>query len=389
MEPITPDAHTRCYAVLGNPVRHSRSPAVLNAAFQACGINAIYTAIEQADTAAAIRAMRDLDYGGLSVTIPHKVVALAHVDRVDESARRVGCLNTILNEGGRLTGYNFDGPGALQPLDEGHPNWFSKPVLLLGAGGSARGIALAMALDRKVAHIDLAVRHPERAAALAGELKALGIACQVLSMGQVAATDLTPYGLLLNTTPVGMAPHHDASPWPRSDFGKNMVVYDIVYNPLRTRLLTLAEAAGRPTISGDGMFLGQAALQFRLWTGQEPPVAAMRAALKRSFGLLDGGPMQLKTLEDRVLIHLSGEIDHRTSANVKRDILEYLKGTKQDVYLDLREVRYIDSGAVNLIMSVHRAQTEKGLKLYIQHLAPSVERVLKLGNLDKVLNLLT
>jgi shikimate dehydrogenase len=386
---FTPDAKTRLYGVLGFPVRHSRSPAILNAAFRFHKMNATYVAFETEDTAAAIRAMRDLGLGGLSVTLPHKVRAMEFVDGVDESAQRVGCLNTILNQDGRLTGFNFDGIGALLPLQASAPGWEREPILVLGAGGGARGIALAMALDHGAKRIDLVARDPERARPLAEELREKGVAVTVFRFDGLEGADLDAYGLLLNTTPVGMAPREGDSPWPLERFGKKMVVYDIVYNPLETRLLRDAAKAGRPVLGGDGMFLGQASLQFRLWTGLEAPLEAMGLAFRRSFGIHPGdGPMQLKTLPDRILIQLSGEIDSRNSGQLKIDILDYVKDQTFDVYLDMREVRYIDSGAVNLIMAIHRAQEGKGRKLLLQNLTPTVERVLKLGNLEKILNIL-
>ncbi|MBN8218323.1 MAG: shikimate dehydrogenase [Spirochaetes bacterium] len=389
MSDFTPDAKTRVYGVLGYPVRHSRSPAILNTAFRFHKLNATYVAFETEDTGAAIRAARDLGLGGLSVTLPHKVRAMEFVDRVDESASRVGCLNTILNQDGTLTGFNFDGIGALLPLDAAAPGWEREPVLVLGAGGGARGIALAMALDSGAKRIDLVVRAPERARPLAEELRGKGVSVAVLSFADLAGADLDAYGLLLNTTPVGMSPKEGETPWPLDRFGKKMVVYDIVYNPLETRLLREAAAAGRRVLSGDGMFLGQASLQFRLWTGLEAPLEAMGLAFRRSFGIHPGEcPMQLKTLPDRILIHLSGEIDSRNSSQLKTDILDYIKDQSLALYLDLREVRYIDSGAVNLIMAIHRAQEAKGLKLYLQNLTPTVDRVLKLGNLEKILNIL-
>lgn len=272
------DAHTECYGVLGFPVRHSRSPAIFNAAFQIRKRNAVYLAFEQQDTARAVEAMRSLGIRGLSVTIPHKETAMACVDECDESARRVGCLNTIIHRGGRLVGYNFDGEGAVSPLDSFFPGWRDKKILFIGAGGSARGIALAMAAAYGAKHISFLVRSPEKAAPLVKELEARGVLSETLTLNDKPVDA----DLLVNTTPIGMHPKTEATPFPASLFQKNMRVYDIVYNPVKTRFLREAEAAGLPTLGGAAMFLGQAALQYRLWTGEEAPRDAMAEAFQKA-----------------------------------------------------------------------------------------------------------
>lgn len=272
------DAHTECYGVLGFPVRHSRSPAIFNAAFQASGRNAVYLAFEQEHTARAVEAMRSLGLRGLSVTIPHKENAMKCVDECDESARRVGCLNTIINRDGRLVGYNFDGDGAISPLDSFFPGWKEKKIVFIGAGGSARGIALAMASAYGAKQISFLVRSPEKAQPLLRELETLGVACRALSMNEKSVDA----DLLINTTPIGMHPKTDATPCPASFFQKNMHVYDIVYNPVETRFLREAASAGLPVLGGAAMFLGQAALQYRLWTGEEAPRAVMADAFHKA-----------------------------------------------------------------------------------------------------------
>ncbi|MBL8992011.1 MAG: shikimate dehydrogenase, partial [Spirochaetia bacterium] len=208
------DAHTECYGVLGFPVRHSRSPAIFNAAFQNRGRNAVYLAFEQEDTARAIEAMRCLGIRGMSVTIPHKENAMKCVDETDESARRVGCLNTIINNNGRLIGYNFDGEGAVTPLDSFFPDWKEKKIVFIGAGGSARGIALAMASVYGAKKIAFLARSPDKAAPLVRELEALGVASGASTLNEKSVDA----DLLINTTPIGMHPNTEATPFPASFF---------------------------------------------------------------------------------------------------------------------------------------------------------------------------
>jgi len=259
------DARTVLYAVLGNPVGHSLSPVMHNCAFAHMGLNAVYVAFETADIGAALAGVRALGIGGASVTIPHKEKAAAFVDRLDEEARRIGALNTVVNRGGELTGYNTDGRGAVMALSE-HLDPAGREVALIGAGGAARAIGFALAAAG--ARVTVFNRGEARGRTLARDLGAV--------FRPLARFDAARCEVLVNTTPVGMAPHSGEAPVDIDGLPPGAVVMDIVYNPLETELLRRARRRGCTVIGGVSMFVYQGALQFELWTGRRAPLAVMR-----------------------------------------------------------------------------------------------------------------
>lgn len=284
----TPDAHTQTCAIFGHPVGHSLSPAIHNAAFGALGLNCVYVAhdVEPAGLPAAMSGIRALGYLGLSITIPHKVAALALVDEIDDTARRIGCINTVVSEGGLLKGRNTDGLGALGALRAAQVNLEQSNVVVLGSGGAARAIAitlLAEAAPRKLTL--LGVVEPELST-LANTLRDQGSSEVVVGRLDRAGLEkaLLSAHLLLHTTPVGMAPKSDESVVPEDLLHPGLTVFDAVYTPRRTRLLRDAAERGCRTVEGLEMFLGQALVQFQLWTGQPAPKEVMRAVIEERLG---------------------------------------------------------------------------------------------------------
>jgi shikimate dehydrogenase len=262
------DANTSLFGLIGNPVAHSLSPAMHNQAFAASGYNGVYLAFRVTDPGAVIKGVKALNFKGVSVTLPHKVAVMEYLDEVDETASRIGAVNTIVNNQGRLIGYNTDCPGALQALRT-RTTIQGKSVALIGAGGAARAIGFGlMAAGGCVTILNRSRTTGER---LAADLQA-----EFLPLN-----DWQPnrYEILINTTPVGMHPETGATPIPKKDLSKDMVVMDIVYNPLKTRLLKEAEAKKCRTINGIAMFVFQGAHQFELWTGQKAPADVMRQAV--------------------------------------------------------------------------------------------------------------
>ncbi len=224
------DAETHLYAVLGNPVRHSLSPALHNGAFRRMGLNAVYLAFEVQNLPEAIAGIRGLGIRGVSVTIPFKAEIISLLDEVDETARKIKAVNTILNRDGRLIGYNTDWSGAIEALEQ-KVRLEGKRVLLLGAGGAAR--AIGYGLKRRRAEILLCNRSLQKGKALAEEI---GCAWKPLSAAKDFEADL-----LINATSVGMHPYGRVSPVPKAILRQGMTVMDIVYRPLRTRLLRETE----------------------------------------------------------------------------------------------------------------------------------------------------
>ena len=277
---------TQFCGVIGNPVEHSLSPAIHNAAFQALGINCVYLAWKVAVIGDAIRGLRALgNFRGASVTIPHKVSAVPFLDDLEPTARQIGAINTIVAENGRLIGYNTDATGALRALREGGVTLEGRRIILLGSGGAARAIAFALAAESGADKLTLLGVDDKERMALASDLRsktALAIDDDVLDDGVLDRT-VPDAQLLIHCTPVGMSPKADATCVPASLLHPRLAVMDIVYNPRATRLLKEAERAGCKTIPGLEMFLNQAATQFELWTNRPAPVDVMRTVLESRF----------------------------------------------------------------------------------------------------------
>ena len=269
---MKPDQHTLIYGVVGNPVRHSLSPTLHNAAFSATGLNAVYLAFEAEDIGGCIKGIKALGIKGASVTIPFKTTVIPYLSNIDPLARLIGAVNTIVNENGRLKGYNTDALGALKALEE-KIRIPGMSCIIIGAGGAARGIGFI--LKEKGIAISIVNRSRKR-----GERLALSLGCPYIPFEKIGNRRAD---ILINTTPVGMYPQADQSPVPEDVLEQGMVVMDIIYNPLETRLLRIAKARGCTTISGVDMFLIQGAEQFRLWTGIDPPIGVMSHAVSEAL----------------------------------------------------------------------------------------------------------
>jgi len=200
---MTIDASSRVYCVLGNPVTHSMGPVMHNAAFAAVGFGGVYVAFRVTDIAGAVRGLRALEVSGASVTIPHKVEIMQHLDRVDEDARRIGAVNTVVNRDGLLTGYNSDWRGAVRALME-KTSIAGKTVMVIGAGGAAR--AIAYGIVHEGGRLLVVNRTAEKAVKLAHDFAGEG-----LSLSTAGSRD---WDILINTTPVGMTPIDNLSPVP-------------------------------------------------------------------------------------------------------------------------------------------------------------------------------
>lgn len=276
------DTTTQLCAVIGNPVGHSLSPAMHNAAFRALGLNYVYVAFNVEDVAAClagVRAMRG--FRGLSVTIPHKTAVMAHLDQVDAMAQRVGCVNTVTNEDGRLIGTVTDGLGVLRAFQDAGIDLAGKRVLFLGTGGAVRGVAFAVAEQGHPACVTILGRTPAHVAQLTADLKA-HVPAPVFSgsLAEELTACLADHEVIIHGTPVGMYPRQEHETLaPRELLRPEHIVFDMVYRPLKTRLIREAEAVGCRTILGLDMLVNQAVLQFERWTAISAPRDVMRAAL--------------------------------------------------------------------------------------------------------------
>jgi len=278
---------TKLCGVIGDPIEHTMSPAIHNAAFTKMGLDYLYVPfqVKPEGLRQAIDGMRALNIRGLNVTIPHKVTIIPFLDELDPLAEKIGAVNTIANDNGMLTGYNTDAAGFLQALLERGIEPKGRNVVILGAGGASRAISFILA--EKGAHLVILNRLLERAEELAGRLSMV-FHGEVTALGLVEenlARVLEGANILVNATSVGMSPNISGTPVPFNLLKPALVVFDIVYNPIKTRLLREAEEVGAKTVSGVDMFVWQGALAFERWTGVKAPLELMRAeAIKQLEG---------------------------------------------------------------------------------------------------------
>jgi len=271
---------TRVCGVIGDPIEHSLSPIMHNAAFEALGLDYVFLTfkVKPACVADAVDGMRALNIRGLNVTMPHKKNVMANLDRIDLSAQIINSVNTILNKENLLFGFNTDGVGAVRALKENGVELKGRKVLLLGAGGAARAIAYAIAKEAdELAVLNRTVKQAHTLARLVEKSANKKIASGSLAPNDVQK-NLRDSDILINATSVGMKPHHEESPVPSKLLRSNLSVMDIVYNPLETKLAKDAKAAGAKIISGAEMLIYQGAASFEIWTCKPAPVAAMRQA---------------------------------------------------------------------------------------------------------------
>jgi shikimate dehydrogenase len=280
------NAHTQLCGVIGNPVEHSLSPAIHNAAFQKLGLNFVYLAFRVDAIGDAIKGLRALGgFRGASVTIPHKVSVVPFLDDIESTAKQIGAINTILVVDGKLTGYNTDATGALRALREGGPPMKNETVVILGSGGAARAIAFGLAAESGISCLNLLGIEEKERMALAEDLRTKTTMSVVDAyLDEAALRAVLPQArILIHCTPIGMAPRIGKSCVPATLLHRGLTVMDIVYNPRDTQLLLDARTAGCRTIRGLEMFLHQAAAQFELWTNKPAPTDVMRAVLESRF----------------------------------------------------------------------------------------------------------
>jgi shikimate dehydrogenase len=272
------DGSVELFGIIGNPVRHSLSPVMQNAAFASLGMNRIYVPMSVADPAQAVPGLRALGFQGVSVTVPHKEAVIPFLDAVDPVAAQIGAVNTLLlrqDSAGkvRIQGYNTDWLGANAALTAAKVSLQGSRVLVAGAGGAAK--AVAFGLKQAGANVLITNR-----SAVPGQTLAAWLNCEFVPLQEA---DRQTGDIFINTTSVGMEPDLDGCVIPPAMLPNFSAVMDIVYAPLETRLLREAKAAGCTTIDGLAMLLHQGAEQFRIWTGQPAPEAVMRAALEEEL----------------------------------------------------------------------------------------------------------
>jgi shikimate dehydrogenase len=271
---------TKVCAIIGDPVDHSLSPVMHNAAFNELGLNLVYVAfnVTANELQEAMLGAKSLGLRGLNVTMPHKHAVMDYLDFVDSTAEKISAVNTILNNRGKLTGYNTDGSGAMIALQENGVDIEEKKMVLLGAGGAAKAIAYKAAQD--VDELVILNRTEDKAKELTNMLSSTfdaKITSGTLS-SSVLKTELENADILINATSVGMHPDVESSPVPCDLLHSKLCVMDIIYNPLTTKLLNDAKSVGATAVSGLEMLIYQGAVAFEIWTNCPAPVEVMRDA---------------------------------------------------------------------------------------------------------------
>lgn len=271
---------TRVCGVIGDPIEHTLSPIMHNAAFNALKLDYAFLAfkVKAAGVENALNGMRALNIRGLNVTMPHKSTVINYLDKLDPAAKTINSVNTLLNREGKLLGFNTDGVGALKALRQNGVEPKGRKVLLLGAGGAARAIAFIMVKEAdELAVLNRTVKLAQELANLLEKTVNKKIVAGSLSPKEIQQ-NLQDSDILINATSVGMKPNANDSPVAPKLLRPNLAVMDIVYNPIETKLAKDAIAAGAKVISGVEMLIYQGAASFEIWTGKSAPVEVMRQA---------------------------------------------------------------------------------------------------------------
>ncbi|MFJ7950012.1 shikimate dehydrogenase [Lysinibacillus sp. NPDC096418] len=270
------------FAVIGDPIEHSKSPAMHNAWFEEMAIDAAYIPVHVTpeNLEAAIAGFKTLGASGWNVTIPHKTAIIPYLDELDELAAKMGAVNTVVrSKDGKLKGYNTDGVGFVRSLEEAvGTHHKDKHVLLIGAGGAARGIAFAMQ-QQGYTNLTIANRTVANAQTIVDEM---GIG-HAISLAE-AEENLGDFGILVQMTSAGLATGNFSMPFSLNRLTKGAIVADIVYNPLMTPFLQAAEEKGARVVTGLGMFVHQGAIAFKYWLDEYPNTNSMIAQLQVQLG---------------------------------------------------------------------------------------------------------
>ena len=276
-------------AVIGDPVAHSMSPLMHNAAISAAGIDYVYTAcpVHGEQLQAAIHGFVALGFRGFNVTIPHKEAVLPLLDEIDDAAKAIGAVNTVVIEHGKTVGYNTDVAGFLSPLQAQGIPVQGKSAVVFGAGGAARAVLYGL-LSRGVATLTVGARNHTKAQILVDAFVSMGCVSAYNWHKEDFQRAVQEADLIVNTTPLGMHPREEEIiPIAWENVRPDAVIYDLIYTPVKTRLLREAEAHGCKTVNGEAMLVGQGAKAFQLWTGVEPDRQVMAEALRGALASKD------------------------------------------------------------------------------------------------------
>jgi shikimate dehydrogenase len=273
----------KTYCIIGDPIDHSLSPAIHNAAFNTLGLNCSYIAfrVQEGQLKNSLESLRAINIGGFNVTMPHKVKVLDYVDRHDNTVKLVGAANTVNNEHGKFCAYNTDVIGFIKPLHKRKIDFNGFEIFILGAGGAARAVVVALSGERGIANINIFNRNLDRSVKLSNMVKKLGLEATIISNDDIQNI-ASKCNLIINTTPLGM--NNEKSLIRSNSIRKDAIVYDVVYTPIITNLLENAKTVGAEIVYGYEMLLEQATASFKIWLQMDPPLEPMKRALFGMFG---------------------------------------------------------------------------------------------------------
>jgi shikimate dehydrogenase len=268
--------------IIGYPIGYSMSTRMQNAALKALRLDYTYIAmaVKPEDVKTIVIDLKAMKFRGFNVTFPHKIVIMNYLDEIDSNAKVIGAVNTVVNENGKMTGYNTDYLGFIAPIKEMDFSMVDKNAVVLGAGGAARAVVWGL-ISEKVNNITVVGRNAERLIALRDHFKEYFEIEIIEWEDEQYALRSKVADIIVNTTPIGMYPQVDACPpidW--ACVNKDALVYDLIYNPKRTKFLEMAEKNGNPILNGESMLVEQGAAAFKMWTSYDAPIQVMHDALK-------------------------------------------------------------------------------------------------------------
>lgn len=273
----------KTYCIIGDPVQHSLSPIMQNSAFSALGIKSSYISfrVPNRELKTSIESLKSIGIAGFNVTIPHKISILPYLDILDNTASKTNAVNTVKNEGGQLIGYNTDLYGFIQPLYKRNIDFKGIKVLIIGAGGAAYAIVTALSYEKEIGEIIIVNRSTQNASNLVQHGLKLGLNIHKDDFNSLPKLALQS-NLIVNATSIGL--NNESSPIGRDNINPKSIVYDIIYKPIITDLLGKAKNVNAQVVYGYEMLLEQGAQAFKIWTGLDAPIHAMKKALFGIFG---------------------------------------------------------------------------------------------------------
>lgn len=280
------NAQTKIVGIFAYPVSHSLSPVMHNAAFSYLGLNYVYLPFEvkEAELKNAVSSLRALNIVGVNVTVPHKEKIIKYLDEVSEEVLKIGAVNTVKNLDGKLLGFNTDKYGFVNSLKRAKIKLENKKAVVLGCGGASRAVCFGL-LENKIKNLIITDIVKEKVERLKRDLKKFypDVEIEGILYDEEKILNVLKYAdILVNATPVGMKPDLNSSPVSKlPEDNKNLIVYDLVYNPLKTKLLKIAEKLKLKSISGLEMLVLQGAKSFEIWTGKTAPVKIMKREVKK------------------------------------------------------------------------------------------------------------